>query len=301
MGSHFGSSSQLVSVSLCNFISKTIELLLAGASVSLMGIVVSRLKPLYSSTALGTLLGLGSLVVLWSLLGRKRQRLAGSSGSSTSYQDISVPEALYTLLMALHLKVAAAGALGDLVYGEVQVLEEILDQAQGTHVPIPSDGRNLFTVLTEELSSGPFDGDEAIAMLFERCTAYDLEWDDEDEWNEQVMKVQDFLKKSSGSIAGLSEAKTKHSGNTAALLGVVLQRLAGDKKAQAKTVYSPPTVPEVLSMNTRMFCAVCNKPLPNPVVCPKCKNTCYFSEEHLQEDAARHSMWCFEPRSQKAR
>lgn len=260
----------------------------------------------------------------------------GEMGAS-SYPDISIPEGLHTLAHGpRQLKVAAAGALSEVVNGEVQVLEEILDEAKCVHVPMPSDGRNLFAVLIDELVVDSFEGAEALAVFLERCTAYDHEWDDEDEWNAQVVMVQEFLKTSPGIVAALARAKAKQSGMTATLLDVILKRLAGDKKAAApaevatqkssnnilvaislrllsrlfspflsilrrltgwpKSSSSVQAPPEVMSVNTRVQCAVCQEYTKQPVVCPICRDATYVSQEHLESDRKRHSTWCFKPR-----
>lgn len=243
---------------------------------------------------------------------------------AVGYPDISIPEGLHTLAHGSRkFKVLAAGSLSEIVNGEVQILEEILDEAKGVHVPIPPDGRNLFTVLIDELSLGSFEGAEALATFIERCTAYDTEWDDEDEWNQQILEVQEFLKESPGVVAGLARAKAKQSGTTASLLGVVLQRLKGEKKAVVDAVEAvvvpawwhrlvapllwlrqrcglhrpdSDTPPDVMSVNTRVQCAVCSEYTKAPVVCLQCKDATYCCEEHLKSDVGRHGTWCFKPR-----
>jgi len=264
------------------------------------------------------------------LFGRSRGDAFVFAKANAGYPDISIPEGLHTLARGpRELKIAAAGALCELVNGEVQVLEEILDEAKFVHVPAPADGRNIFAVVTDEFLQGPFDGAEVLATFIERCTAYDTEWDDEDEWNAQVLQVHEFLKDSPGAVSGLARAKAKQSGAAASLLGTVLLRLQGDKKAVAEAVaeavavplsgrlFSPllwllqrlglrrsqshiettlPAPPEVMSVNTRVQCAVCQEYTKTPVVCIKCKDANYCSEEHLKSDAKRHGTWCFEPR-----
>lgn len=269
------------------------------------------------------------------LFGRSRGDSFVFAKADAGYPDISIPEGLHTLAHGPRkLKIAAAGALCELVNGEVQVLEEILDEAKFVHVPVPADGRNIFTVLTDELLHGHFDGAEVLATFIERCTAYDSEWDDEDEWNQQVLQVHEFLKSSAGAVSGLARAKSKQSGAAASLLGTVLLRLQGDKKAFAEAVseavavplwrrlFSPllwllrrlglcrshshiestlPAPPEVMSVNTRVQCAVCEKYTQKPVVCPKCKDANYFSEECMKRDAERHGTWCCEPRGMQSK
>jgi len=264
------------------------------------------------------------------LFGRLRGDSFVFTKANAAYPDISIPEGLHTLAHGPRkLKVAAAGALCEIVNGEVQVLEEILDEAKCVHVPVPADGRNIFTVLIDELSLGAFAGAEVLATFIERCTAYDTAWDDEDEWNQQVLQVHEFLKECPGAVSGLARAKAKQYGAAASLLGTVLLRLQGDRKAVAEAVAeavavplwrrlfslllwllqrlglgrSPshiettlPAPPEVMSVNTRVQCAVSGKYTTKPVVCPKCKDANYCSEEHLKSDAVRHGTWCFEPR-----
>jgi len=192
-------------------------------------------------------------------------------------------------------------------------------------MPIPPDGRNLFKVLADELSLGPFDGADVIATFVERCTAYDTEWDDEDEWNEQVLKVQEFLRESPGAVSGLAKAKAKQSGSAAASLAAVLLRLSHDKKTQVEVAVLPwwrrlylpllgyfkrltsatlgwpqNRIPDVSSVNTRVQCAVCqNYTSQAPVVCSQCNDANYCCQEHLDADRGRHGTWCFEPRGGK--
>merc|ERR1711879_854527 len=108
-----------------------------------------------------------------------------------------------------------------------------MGEALGTHVPLPPDGRHVFAVLIDELVEGPFEGADAIAQLLERCTAYDIAWDDEDEWNQQVLKVHGFLKDSPGMVSRIARAKERQFGDVADSLWTVLKRLAGDKTAEA--------------------------------------------------------------------
>lgn len=231
----------------------------------------------------------------------------------TVYQDLSIPEALNTLVFGPRdAKALAARALADLVYGEVQVLEEVLDEAQGVHVALPSDGRHIFMVLADALSAERFEDAEAIALFLERCTAYDCEFNDEDEWNQQVLKLHALLKESPGFVASLARAKLKQVGACSIFLEKVLDRLASDKTAQMVIVDDlsrsrgfgcacrrprSACAPKLIFVNTRVQCAVCKEPLhelDTPVRCPGCRCTSYCSKEHLDEDVIRHAAWCFE-------
>lgn len=149
-----------------------------------------------------------------------------------TYPDISVPEALHTLAYgSREKKVAAAEALAGIVTGEVQILEEILSDANAEHVPLPPDGRNIFRILVDDLAAESFDGAEAIAGLLANCTEYDLQWDDEDEWNELTGQVLEFLRKDPKVAKQLEAGAAIQNAKAAAMLKAVVERVAGDRKA----------------------------------------------------------------------
>ncbi|CAE7707202.1 unnamed protein product, partial [Symbiodinium pilosum] len=116
-----------------------------------------------------------------------------------SLPDISVPEALYALARApcRTKRAACARALTSIVAGEVQVLEEILDESQGKHPEfggVLPDGRGVLSVVLEDLACHTVDDTEAFADLLLQCTDFDANWDDSDEWNTLTLQAVDYLR-----------------------------------------------------------------------------------------------------------
>ena len=118
--------------------------------------------------ALGGVVCITTILVL--LVGRRRKRPP----------SISVPEALHVLLHGPAGKRAmAARALSSIIFGEVTVLEDLLDDIDGKHPEfgVPrTDGRTLRDVLVADLSP-------AVRELIELATRNDDQWPDDDEWN----------------------------------------------------------------------------------------------------------------------
>jgi len=218
--------------------------------------------------------------------------------------DISVPEALHTLAHGTPCKCAqAARALTGVLFGDVQILEEVLDEARGVHPEFGcrrSDGKTIFTAVLNGLTQthvtdDNYDDVEAFADFLLQCIAYDPEWDDSDEWNQLTVKVVEYLTHSENACVLLEEAKERHKKKPIGFKMTILhRRLQGDKTAfdEAKT---HPSTPGLLSMNTRVQCPVCLQMQAKMVLCPQCCNVAYCSKEHQDADSSRHHEWCFPP------
>eukprot|EP00927_Polykrikos_kofoidii_P062864 TRINITY_DN57658_c0_g1_i1.p1 TRINITY_DN57658_c0_g1~~TRINITY_DN57658_c0_g1_i1.p1 ORF type:complete len:274 (-),score=55.45 TRINITY_DN57658_c0_g1_i1:36-857(-) len=218
--------------------------------------------------------------------------------------DISIPEALHVLSHGSFSKrVLAARGLVGILNGEVQVLEELLDEASNVHPEYGggrrNDGRCLLRVVLDDLSSEVRALDaEAFADLLLQCTAFDVEWDETDEWNEMTQRAVGSLRAVEGADALLAKAEVRHAGSPIAEKASVLRRrLSGDRAAAVTVVPGttelPRPAPGVLSMNTRVQCAVCFQMGSDLMRCPQCQNVGYCSHGHLGEDLARHAAWCF--------
>merc|ERR1719387_1173945 len=106
-----------------------------------------------------------------------------------------------------------------------------MSDANAEHVPLPPDGRNIFRIMADDLAAGPFEGSETLARLLVNCTEYDLQWDDEDEWNALTNDVLEFLRKDPEVAKQLALGTTVQTGKAAASLQAVVERVAGDRKA----------------------------------------------------------------------
>jgi len=253
------------------------------------------------STAVAILVP-AALLSLWR---RKRARVAIGVGATP---DTSVPEALHTLARGPRgQRTLAARALAEIVSGEVQVLEEILDEARGAHPEFGggrvNDGRTVLGVVLDDLA-GADDCAEAAAELLLQMTHYDTEWDDTDEWNELAMAAVAYLRDEEAAEAKLTRALAEQGKSAdgvgtavASKAAVLRRRLRGERNAAAPEdgadSFRAPAAPGMLSMNTRAFCPVCLTRGPNMVRCPQCCNVGYCSTAHLREDAKRHRAWCY--------
>lgn len=227
-----------------------------------------------------------------------RRRARGEFASSLP--DTSVPEALHTLLHGSRVwRARAARALTEILSGEVQVLEEILDEARGVHPEFGggkrADGCTILGVALNDLAVVDADA-EAFADLLLQCTCYDTEWDESDEWNQMTLEALKFLRDNERADRRL-EVALKYQGGTrvGAKIVTLRNRLNGERVPMddGQTDDVPGGTPGMLSMNTRVYCPVCLTMCPTMVRCPQCRNVGYCSEKHLSEDAPRHCSWCF--------
>mmetsp|Transcript_81876 Transcript_81876/g.213587 ORF Transcript_81876/g.213587 Transcript_81876/m.213587 type:complete len:274 (+) Transcript_81876:60-881(+) len=247
-----------------------------------------------------------SAALLWLHRRRLRRDLDDAEGEGVgegggfaagSLPDTSVPEALHTMLHGPRLSRArAARALTEILSGEVQVLEEVLDEARGTHSEFGggrrSDGHTLLTLALEDLAQGDADA-EAFADFLLQCTNYDAEWDESDEWNQMALSAVKFLREREGAEARLVQAvQALAGGPLGAKASVLHRRMKGERVASPELGESSDT-PGMLSMNTRAYCPVCLKMCQEMVRCPRCRNVGYCTTEHMAEDAGRHRAWCF--------
>jgi len=240
-----------------------------------------------------------------------RRSRHGSSVALPEVPDTSVPEALHTLGHGTRAKRAlAARALVEILGGEVQVLEDVLDEAQGAHPDVGggrgNDGRGVLGVVLDELAgldpqgpppqgeTGQRGGEgEALVDLLLQCTAYDSQWDESDEWNQLTLRAVSFLCEEERAEVRLSLARDRYRGSLVAQKAAVVQRRLAGERAAAAEVNSLSPAPGMLSMNTRFACPVCMRMRADLVRCPQCRSVGYCSEEHMRSDADRHRAWCF--------
>jgi hypothetical protein len=217
--------------------------------------------------------------------------------------QVSIPEALHALAHGSSLKrVLASRAVCSIIFGEVTVLEEVLDDAAGTHAEYGakrSDGRTLLDVAAADAGAGDVD---ALAFLL-AITEADPSWDDEDEWNATARRAADALKALPRAVAALEALAARGDGAAAGAAAVLLERLAG---ADVSPATETPDgfragdgglAPEPLPFNTRVHCAVCSNPAhtadgKQTFECATCRNVTYCCPEHRAQDAARHGFWC---------
>lgn len=220
-------------------------------------------------------------------------------GKRRKLNAVSIPEALHALTHAVDAerRALAARALCSILFGEVAVLEELVDEVHGRHPEFStprSDGRNLLDIAIADMLRGSQDA----AMLLLACTEPDEQWDDDDEWNKLTVDTARLLRNSPGVLSAFEQAKTA-SGS------VLLARMRGGKAATPRgfslhDARHPPLVdiPDVVPFNTRVNCAECGKCLPfvdgRPLHlrCVACNNVGYCCEEHARKDASRHEFWC---------
>lgn len=214
--------------------------------------------------------------------------------------SVSIPEALHALTHSTDatLRSLAARALCSILFGEVQVLEELLDEVRRKHAEFGasrSDGRSLLDVAIEDASAGSTDA----AMLLLACTERDAAWDDADEWNEMTAEAACLLGQVPGAAAALERART-------IAAQTLLARVRGCHSptppgfSLCDAAYAPRlAIPDVLPFNTRVCCAECGLSLqfsePHPR-CAACNNVGYCCVQHARLDFPRHAVWCTAPR-----
>jgi len=219
----------------------------------------------------------------------------GGGGNACTAPDISVPEALHTLAHGPRDRRAlAARALTEILCGEVQVLEEVLDEAKGKHPEYGrrrSDGRSILGEVLHSLREVDMYTEAFLDFLLQ-CTFFDQEWDETDEWNELALEAATYLRDEEAAEQQLKAAEAApHVPGIRAKLDALRRRLAGERGAAA-TLSEALAAPGMLSMNTRVFCPVSGNMKAQMVRCPRCNNVGYCTQAHLEEDAARHSYWC---------
>mmetsp|Transcript_32392 Transcript_32392/g.60993 ORF Transcript_32392/g.60993 Transcript_32392/m.60993 type:complete len:257 (+) Transcript_32392:27-797(+) len=221
------------------------------------------------------------------------------SAATTALPDISVPEALYAMARARNrrIRAACARALTGIMSGEVQVLEEILDESKGRHPEFGGHlpgGRGVLSVVLEDLSCNEdcAEDTEAFADLLLQCTAFDVNWDETDEWNQLTLQAMEYLRKDLKAEQFLLVAERSNSAAVSRKVSVLRRRLGGQWTADAPPGSENSDVPGMLSMNTRVQCPVCMTMQADLLRCPTCRNVGYCCAQHLQDDGVRHRYWC---------
>ena len=217
-----------------------------------------------------------------------------SKQKKVSVPQCSVPEILHALAHGDKTVRALAGrALRSIIFGEVDVLEDLLDDVAGKHADDfgkkREDGRTLLDIAVEDAANGDAD---AISLLL-AVTELDDAWDvAEDEWNLLVQRARGEVKRAAHGKLRPSQGGF---GREALGLACLLQRL----DAPAAKIATPngfraeddTLVPEPLSFNTRARCAVCGVGCSERR-CARCRNVTYCCDAHRDADAARHGYWC---------
>ena len=226
---------------------------------------------------------------------RKRRRAAATGG----VPGVSIPEALHALAHAPPLKRAlAARAVCGIVFGEVTVLEEVLDDAAGTHSEYGArrdDGRTLLDIALGDAGGG---GADALTFLL-AITERDDAWGDDDEWNAAAIKAAAVVGAAPGADVALA-ALAAAGGPAAEGAAALRARINGDAAPTPDTLRDSAdaaAAPEPLPFNTRVHCAVCAQPAhtadgKQTHECRLCRNVTYCTAAHRDEDAVRHAFWC---------
>eukprot|EP00397_Hematodinium_sp_SG-2012_P040371 GEMP01044218.1.p1 GENE.GEMP01044218.1~~GEMP01044218.1.p1 ORF type:complete len:233 (+),score=40.57 GEMP01044218.1:828-1526(+) len=219
------------------------------------------------------------------------------NGAVVKYLDasISVPEILGVLGRGpLALKAVALRPLLPILEGEVDMLQEIIDEAHGVHNKIAPEG-NLFDVLLRDLAESELHiFSQEIVVFFLICTRYDSSWDESDQWNALVLEIIALL-------------RSKHSEQVERCIarGIPLEPVRERIQTQSQKDVTQREMPPVefgdqqvdlLSFNTRVECADCGKLLSSLVctaVACSCGNALYCGAEHKRKDKARHQRWCY--------
>ena len=216
-----------------------------------------------------------------------------------SLPQVSIPEALHALAHGSPLKrVLAARAVCSIMFGEVTVLEEVLDDAAGTHSEYGkkrSDGATLLDVAVGDASAGAPDA----LMFLLGITERDPEWDDEDEWNATSKRAAAALEAARRARPGLEALSRGAPGPAKDAADVLLARLRGDRAETPDGFKAGDTglAPEPLPFNTRVHCPVCTQPAhtadgKQTFECVTCRNVTYCCQAHRDQDAKRHAFWC---------
>ena len=154
------------------------------------------------------------------------------------------------------MRALAGRALRSIIFGEVDVLEDLLDEVAGKHSDDfgqrRTDGRTLLDIAVEDAANGDAD---AISLLLS-ITELDDAWDvAEDEWNLLVQRARGEVKKAAH---GKLQARPSEGSPGLACLAARLDAPAAKIATPAGFRAEDDTlVPEPLSFNTRARCAVC--------------------------------------------
>ena len=214
-----------------------------------------------------------------------------SKRSRVSVPQCSVPEILHALAHGDSTVRALAGrALRSIIFGEVDVLEDLLDDVAGKHADDfgkkREDGRTLLDIAVEDASNGDAD---AVSLLL-AITELDEAWDvDEDEWNLLVQRARGEVKR-----AARGRLQARPSDGSVGLACLVARLDAPAAKIATPTGFraeDDTLVPEPLSFNTRARCAVCGVGCSERR-CARCRNVTYCCDAHRDADAQRHGYWC---------
>lgn len=213
-----------------------------------------------------------------------------------SVHAVSIPEALHALTHGDEVRRSlAAVALCSILYGEVTVLEELLDEVKRKHGEFGrarADKRSLLDVAVED---AVVRGSRSAEMLLLAITERDERWDDDDEWNSLTADTLKLL---------LSATPRLERRRDEPQIAALLARIAGTADTKTPPGFSlhdeqhAPrllTVPDVLPFNTRVMCAECGKALlkeKEQIRCRCCNNVAYCSRDHALVDAQRHAFWC---------
>jgi hypothetical protein len=230
---------------------------------------------------------------------------AWSTKPAVQIPQCSVPEILHALAHGDETVRALAGrALRSVMFGEVDVLEDLLDDVAGKHAQDfgrrRADGRTLLDIAVGDAAAGDAD---ALSLLL-AVTELDDNWDvEEDEWNVLVIRARAAV----GAVKTQARTRDRMLGSQArkgvdaapglARAAACLARRLEDPTLKLAT---PPgfrqeddtLVPEPLSFNTRARCAVCGKGVGAEFRCGRCRNVTYCCAAHRALDATRHGYWC---------
>ena len=203
----------------------------------------------------------------------------------------SVPEILHALAHGDKTVRALAGrALRSIIFGEVDVLEDLLDDVAGKHADDfgrrRTDGRTLLDIAVEDASNGDADAVSLLLAITELDDAWDVA---EDEWNLLVQRARSEVKRAA---RGRLQARPSEGSPGLACLAARLDAPAAKIATPAGFRAEDDTlVPEPLSFNTRARCAVCGVGCSERR-CARCRNVTYCCDAHRDADAARHGYWC---------
>lgn len=211
---------------------------------------------------------------------------------------VSIPEALHALTHGDDLRrQLAALALCSILFGEVTVLEELLDEVERKHEEYGKSRDDKRTLLDVAIEDAVVHGSQPAAMLLLAVTERDERWDDDDEWNTLVKGTIELLSSSTNKILTSRRDEPQIAALAARIDGLDAKTPPGYSlhDENAPRLY---TVPDVLPFNTRVMCAECGTSLiqqqKEHIRCKSCNNVVYCCEDHARIDARRHAFWCSE-------
>jgi hypothetical protein len=239
---------------------------------------------------------------------------------------VSIPEILGSLRsprLRAEDKAAVLETLLPMIPGDVNILEEIWDEMLGTHVKWASHKSKLQGLSTDFVQvvlhlEQDAQSSKAIHQFIEHITAYDDEWDDEDEWNALVLQILSFFQEKH--LEQFTRLAAQD-GERKRVFGMVCDRIAKRAKKAAKarpatnimnedSVITHPQIHEgtrvesrpadmrlrrgnveVMGINTRVQDAVSLKYCDATHTCA-CLNVVYETAKNMAKDAARHCLFC---------